>query len=434
MRATGVGEETVLARIVRMVEDAQGEKAPIQRLADKVSAVFVPAVVAIALLTFAVWMASGAVFLFAFKMAIAVLVIACPCALGLATPTAIMVGSAVGLKAGILFKRAAGIETVARLDLLLFDKTGTLTSGDFTVTDVVPVTGSDEVALLAAAAAAEAASNHPLAQAVVRRARGAGIVPAAVTAVEEVGGHGLSCRLDGEALLVGNLRLLEQAGIPTTPLQAQSETLAAGGKSVVYVALAGRLVGLLALADSERPTAATVVERLKKLGLRTIMLTGDRRAAALAVAQRLGIDEVEAEVLPGDKLAVVKRYQQQGLVVGMVGDGINDAPALAQADVGIAIGSGTDVAKESGDIVLVRGDLLDVERSIRLGRKTLTKIRQNLFWAFFYNVVGIPVAAGVLYPAFGLLLKPELAGLAMAFSSVSVVTSSLFLKRYAKQL
>jgi Cu+-exporting ATPase len=435
VRATAVGEETVLAQIVRMVEEAQGDKAPIQRLADAVSNWFVPAVVAIAVVTFVAWrLAVGQEFLFSFKMAIAVLVIACPCALGLATPTAIMVGSSVGLGAGILFKRASVLENISRLDILLLDKTGTLTKGEFSVTDLVPAGGVDERELLRLAAAAESASSHPLARAVVRHAKESGIGIPEVEAVEEVGGHGLLCTVDGRRVLAGNRRLMERENVPADALDSMAEELLAGGKSLVYVAREGRLAGVVALADTLKEGAAETVGRLRRLGLRTVMITGDRREAARAVAEQVGVDAVEAEVLPGDKQKVVRRYQEEGYSVGMVGDGINDAPALAQANIGIAIGSGTDVAKETGDIILVKGDIRDVERGIRLGRRTLAKIKQNLFWAFFYNVVGIPVAAGLLYPAFGIVLKPEFAGLAMAFSSVSVVTNSLLLKRYARKL
>jgi Cu+-exporting ATPase len=435
VRATAVGEETVLAQIVRMVEEAQGDKAPIQRLADAVSNWFVPAVVTIAVITFVAWrLALGQEFLFAFKMGIAVLVIACPCALGLAIPTAILVGSSVGLSAGILFKRASVLENISRLDILLLDKTGTLTKGEFSVTDLVPAGGVDERELLRLAAAAESASSHPLARAVVRYAKEGGIGIPEVAAVEEVGGHGLLCTVDGHRVLAGNRRLMERERVPAAALNARAGELLAGGKSLVYVAREGQLAGAVALADTLKEGAADTVARLRNLGLRTVMITGDRREAAQAVAKQVGVDAVEAEVLPGDKQKVVRRYQEEGYSVGMVGDGINDAPALAQANIGIAIGSGTDVAKETGDLILVKGDIRDVERGIRLGRRTLTKIKENLFWAFFYNVVGIPIAAGLLYPAFGIVLKPEFAGLAMAFSSVSVVTNSLLLKRYAQKL
>jgi len=435
IQATRVGNETVLAQIVRMVEDAQGDKAPIQRLADAVSAWFVPAVVMAGMATFAFWYWSAASgFLFAFKMAIAVLVIACPCALGLATPTAIMVGSAVGLSAGILFKKASVLENISRLQVLLLDKTGTLTRGEFAVTDMSLLKGIDEKEFLSIAAAVEGASSHPLARAVVRHAEKIAVTRLSINNVEEIGGHGLICTVDGARVAAGNRRLMEREQIVVDSLAAKVDDWSADGRSVIYIARDDTLIGALALADTLKEGARETVARLRQLGLKTVMITGDREIAAKSVAQQIGIDEVEAEVLPGDKREVVRRYQERGLFTGMVGDGINDAPALAQADIGIAIGSGSDVAKETGDLVLVKGDIRDVERGIRLGRKTLGKIKQNLFWAFFYNVVGIPLAAGALYPAFGIVLKPEFAGLAMAFSSVSVVTNSLLLKRYARSL
>ncbi len=435
VEATRVGSETVLSQIVRMVEDAQGDKAPIQRLADAVSSWFVPVVVCLSLMTFLAWYVfTGAGFLFAFKMAIAVLVIACPCALGLATPTAIMVGSSVGLSSGVLFKKASALENVSRLQVILLDKTGTLTKGEFSVTDLLAVDGVSETELLQLAAGIESVSNHPLARAVVQYAEERTVTYPPVDDVEEVAGYGLVCKFDSALLLAGNHRLMERESIRIAHFDTQVNDWAEGGKSVIYVARGGRLMGVLALADTLKEGAAETISRLRQLGLETVMITGDRQAAADAVASQLGLDHVEAEVLPADKLDVVRRYQEKGRVTGMVGDGINDAPALAQADIGIAIGSGTDVAKETGDIVLVKGDIRDVERSIRLGRKTLAKIKQNLFWAFFYNIIGIPIAAGLLYPTFGIVLKPEFAGLAMAFSSVSVVTNSLLLKRYARKL
>jgi len=435
IEATRVGGETTLARIVRMVQEAQADKAPIQRLADQVAAVFVPVVVGLSLLTFAGWyLLGGHDFLFAFKLAVAVLVIACPCALGLATPTAIMVGSGVGLNRGILFKRAPALEQIARLQVLLLDKTGTLTQGRFAVTGRAAVGDLDDERLLTLAAAVEAASTHPLARAVVAAAEASGERVKPVAEVQEVGGYGLRARHEGGRLAVGSHRLMEQDGIDVSTLNSQVSDWLQRGCSVVYVARDGVLAGALALADTPKPEAARTIDLLKEMGVRPVLLTGDRQAAAEAIAAELGLEEVAAEVLPGDKRAEVQRYQQQGLRVGMVGDGINDAPALAQADIGIAIGSGTDVAKETGDVVLVRGHLLDVVNAVRLGRATLRTIRQNLFWAFLYNIVGIPLAAGLLYPFFGLTLRPEFAGLAMAFSSVSVVTNSLLLKRFQRKL
>ncbi len=433
--ATRVGEETLLAQIVKMVQEAQADKAPIQRFADRVSGVFVPVVVALALCTFAVWyLALGQPFLFAFKLAIAVVVIACPCAMGLATPTAIMVGSGVGLSRGILIKRGSVLENISRLQAILLDKTGTLTEGRPTLTDVAVAPGVDEGRFLECLAAAVSQSAHPLSQAAAQGAAERGIRPGPVSDYREKGGFGVACTFDGLQVLAGSARLLEEGGILVTPLAGEAMRLAGEGKSLIYVAAGGRLLGIAALADRLKASSAAAVAELRRLGIRTFMITGDQRAAAAAVARQAGVDGFEAGVLPERKQQVVKEYQQKGLSVGMVGDGINDAPALAQADIGIAIGGGTDVAKETGDVVLVRDDLMDVVRAIRLGRATLAKIKQNLFWALIYNILGIPVAAGVLYFPLHLTLKPEFAGLAMAFSSVSVVTNSLLLKRMRNRL
>lgn len=434
IRATRVGEAMVLAQIVRLVEAAQADKAPIQRIADRVSGVFVPAVVALSLLTFVCWyLLVGSPFLFAFQMAIAVMVIACPCALGLATPTAIMVGSSVGLERGILFKTSSVLEQISKLQVLLLDKTGTLTSGQFQVTDLVCF-NCDETKLLQLAAALEDSSSHPLAKGIIAECRKRNLQWTPISQVAESGGQGLTAKLEGQEVLCGQQKLLLAAGVDLTVATDAIERLTAAGKSLVFLARAGKLQGIIAMSDTLKPNAAQVVLRLQRLGLSCVLLTGDRRVAANAVAGLIGIEQVEAEVLPEQKLQVVQKYQQQGLLVGMVGDGINDAPALAQADVGIAIGSGTDVAKETGDLILVGGDLFDIERGICLGRQTLLKIKQNLFWAFFYNLLGIPLAAGLFYPLFGLYLKPEFAGLAMAFSSVSVVANSLLLRRMKHRL
>jgi Cu+-exporting ATPase len=435
IRATHVGDETILAQIVRLVEEAQADKAPIQRLADRVSAYFVPIVIGLSLLTFGVWfLLAGSHFLFAFQMAIAVVVIACPCALGLATPTAIMVGSSVGLERGILFKKASVLEQISKLDVLLLDKTGTLTSGAFQVDELICFGAASEEELLRQAAAIEAGSNHPLAQGIVQAARQRQLAWPGVSALEEFGGQGLRGIVAGASLLCGNQNFLKSAGIDLSAAAPAVAKFSAQGKSLVFLAVTAQLQGIIALSDQLKPNAARAVKRLHGLGLQTVLLTGDRHQAALAVAASLGIDLVEAEVLPDQKLHTVKKYQQQGFLVGMVGDGINDAPALAQADIGIAIGSGTDVAKETGDLILVGDDLFDIERGIRLGRLTLRKIKQNLFWAFIYNLLGIPLAAGLFYPWFGLYLKPEFAGLAMAFSSVSVVSNSLLLRRMKRPL
>ncbi len=434
IRATQVGEQTVLAQIVRLVEAAQGDKAPIQRMADRVSNVFVPAVLVISLLTFVLWyFAALSGFLFAFQMAIAVVVIACPCALGLATPTAIMVGSSVGLERGILFKKASALEQISRLQTILLDKTGTLTTGEFRLVDLYSQQLSPDE-LLRLAAAVEDGSNHPLARSIVNAARQRQLDWPAAEAIEEVGGHGVKGVVAGQLLYCGSQKLLQEQGIATGSVQPVIDKFETAGCSLVYLASASDLLGLLALRDTLKENAAAALKGLQRLGLTTVLLSGDRRVAAEAVAREAGINRVEAEVLPEQKQQIVKQYQQQGGLVAMVGDGINDAPALAQADIGIAIGSGTDVAKETGDLILVREDLFDIERGIRLGRQTLRKIKQNLFWAFFYNVLGIPLAAGLFYPWFGLYLKPEFAGLAMAFSSVSVVSNSLLLRGMKQRL
>lgn len=434
VRATRIGEETLLAQIVRMVRDAQGDKAPIQRFADAVSSWFVPAVIGLALLTFVIWLLIlKAPFLVAFKFGVAVVVIACPCAMGLATPTAIMVGSGVALSRGILVKKGSALETIAKLQVMLLDKTGTLTSGKLAMCDLVTAAGVDELRLLECLAAAEASSSHPLAQAAVAAARERGSLPGEVSDFHEAEGHGVTCSYNGFRLAVGNQRLMETEGVKTTALENEATRLAEEGKSLIYVAANQTLVGICGFSDSIKATSARAVAELRQLGIRTLMITGDHAAVAATVAAQSGVDGFEAQVLPGRKQELVKEYQADGKVVGMTGDGINDAPALAAADVGIAIGGGTDVAKETGDIVLIKDDLLDVVRAIQVGRATLSKVKQNLFWALFYNVIGIPVAAG-LFAGYGLTLKAEFAGLAMAFSSVSVVLNSLLLKRIAHKL
>lgn len=435
VKVTATGKDTVLSGIIKMVEEAQGVKPPIQRLADLIANWFVPAVVAIALLTFYIWYGLvNSSFVFALTAAIAVLVIACPCALGLATPTAIMVGSGVGLNRGLLFKSAAVLEAISAIQAIGFDKTGTLTRGLPEVTDIVAAPPYNEKELLKIAASGENPSIHPLAQAIARRARKENLEIEEVKDYFEESGHGVSCLYRGKKLLLGNKRHMQKHGIDTAPVEPFFQQLASAGKTTMFVSLDGSIAGLIALADVLKESSHEAVKRLQSLGVKTFMITGDNKRVAQVVGQELGIDEINAEVLPQDKINIIKRYQEQGLKVAMVGDGINDAPALAQADIGIAIGSGTDVAKETGDVILVRNDLLDVERAIRLGKMTLRKIKQNLFWALIYNVIGIPVAAGILYPLTGALLPPEWAGLAMAFSSVSVVSNSLLLASYGKKL
>ena len=435
VRATRVGEATLLSQIVRMVREAQGDKAPIQRFADAVSGWFVPAVILLALVTFIIWfLPLHAPFLTAFRFAIAVVVIACPCAMGLATPTAIMVGSGVALRRGILVKKGSALETISRLQVLLLDKTGTLTTGTPVMTDLVPVARSvDPEKLLECLATAEAHSSHPLAQAAVTAAAEAGVQPGEAQEYEERGGFGITCSYGGFRLAVGNERLMEEEGVSLNHLADKALELAGAGKSLIYVAAGNSLVGLAAFADTLKPGSAAAVAEFRRMGIRTCMITGDHASVAAIVAKQAGVDSFEAEVLPGRKQEVVREYQERGLITGMVGDGINDAPALAQADVGIAIGGGTDVAKETGDIVLMRDDLMDAVRAIAIGRATLAKVKQNLFWALIYNVLGIPLAAGV-FSRFGITLKPEYAGLAMAFSSVSVVLNSILLKRVERQL
>jgi Cu+-exporting ATPase len=435
VRATKVGSEALLAQIVRMVREAQEDKAPIQRFADRISGIFVPIVISLALITFAAWyLVFHHDFLFAFRQAIAVVVIACPCAMGLATPTAVMVGSGVGLMRGILIKRGSVLENISRIQLLFLDKTGTITRGEPELTACIPAPGVTESILLEYLFAAESMSNHPLALAAVRAAESRNIEHEAVGGYRETEGSGISCTYRGQTLLAGNLRFIEESGISTGLLREDGERLSGEGKSLVYLAVDGKIMGVAAFADLVKETSPAAIARLRELGIRVFMLTGDRAAAAAAIARQCGVDGFEAEVLPRRKEEVVREYQQKGFFVGMVGDGINDAPALARADVGIAIGSGADVARETGDMVLVRNDLMDVVRAITLGRATLARIKQNLFWAFFYNLLGIPIAAGVLYYPFGVTLRPEFAGLAMALSSVSVVVNSLLLKRIGRRL
>ncbi len=442
IRATRVGRATLLAQIVKMVEDAQADKAPIQRIADAVSNYFVPLVVTASLITFLLWYkvftftppAGMSQFLFAFQLMICVLVIACPCALGLATPTAIMVGSGVGLSKGILFKRASVLETISRLDVILFDKTGTITVGKPAVVGVYPLAGHTSDEVLGMAASASRNSAHPLSQAIVKRANEQHLSLQAVTDLQEISGHGIQCFLNGELLKVGSDKFVApEKGLPETA-RIRGGELSDKANTTVYVLYRGEVVGIISLADVAKEDSRQAIQRLHQLGIKTALISGDNKIVAEAVARQVGIEEFEAEVLPADKIDIVKKWQQKGFTVGMVGDGINDAPALAQADVGIAIGSGTDVAKETGDVILVKNSLLDVERAIRLGKKTLSTIKINFFWAFFYNILMIPVAAGILYPIKGIILKPEWACIAMWFSSITVVGNSLLLKRYGKKL
>ncbi len=442
VRTNRVGSDTLLSQIIRMVQEAQADKAPIQRLADTVSNYFVPIVVGVALITFCLWYgvlpieppAGSTRFLFAFQLMIAVLVIACPCALGLATPTAIMVGSGVGLSRGILFKRASVLENISKLAVILFDKTGTITRGQPEVVGIYPAPGGSTLDLLAMAAGVEAHSSHPLAEAVMRKVTGLGISYKKGDDASEIGGAGMQCSLGGDIIRAGKLGFVYSGGTLPPDADGFVQKIVDDGLTLMFISRNDSVVGLLTLADTVKDDSAAAIRRLHSMGIRTGLISGDNRAAANAVAKAVGIDEVYAEVLPQDKINIVKKWQEQGMKVGMVGDGINDAPALAQADIGIAIGSGTDVAKEAGDVVLVHGSLMDVVRAIRLGRKTLRTIKENLFWAFFYNILMIPIAAGALYPVAGLVLKPEWACVAMWISSITVVGNSLLLKRYEKKL
>ena len=420
-RATGVGSETMLAGIVRLVEEAQGSKAPIQRLADRISGVFVPVVVAIALVTFAGWWWLGGDFAAALINSVAVLVIACPCALGLATPTAIMVGTGRGARHGILIRNAAALERAGRLDALVIDKTGTLTEGRPAVTEVVPAPGVTTEALLATAAALEHGSEHPLAIAIREHARAAGITPGPVSDFRAIPGRGVEANVDGVPALAGSPAFLAERGVALDGTRLRE--LESAGRTVIGVARDGRPAGLIAIADRLRPTAASAMATLQKLGLEVTMLTGDNAATAAAIARTAGIEHFLAGVLPGDKAARVRDMQAAGRVVGMAGDGVNDAPALAAADVSFAVATGSDVAIHAADVTLMRSDPRSVADAIDLSRRTLAKIRQNLFFAFVYNVLGIPLAA------LG-MLNPVIAGAAMAMSSVSVVTNSLLLRRW----
>jgi Cu+-exporting ATPase len=437
-RATRVGAETTLARIVRLVEEAQGSRAPIQRLADQVAAVFVPVVLVIAAATFVGWWALGPApsLLYALTNAVAVLVIACPCAMGLATPTAIMVGTGRGAEHGVLVKSATALETLHRVDTMVFDKTGTLTVGRPVVTDVVGGGSTGETSgemadqVLSLAAAAEQGSEHPIGEAIVARAKKRGLSLPPVTEFSTVPGQGIDALAPDGRLLLGNRTLMEQRGVDVSALAPRAEALAEEGKTVVFLAVGFRLLGLIAVGDALKPEARAVVHALAARGIEVAMLTGDNRRTAAAIARQADVDRVLAEVLPEDKAREIRRLQDAARRVAMVGDGINDAPALAQADVGIAMGSGTDVAIEAADVTLMRGDLRGVVAAVDLSRHTIRVVKENLVWAFGYNVVLIPVAAGLLYPLWGILLSPILAGAAMAFSSVSVVANSLRLKRW----
>ena len=426
MEATQVGDETALAQIIRLVDEATSSKAPIAKLADRVAGVFVPAVIAIAVVSAAVWLLVGATFEFALTVGVSVLVVSCPCALGLATPTAIMVGTGRGAANGILIKSAEALETAHSVQAVVLDKTGTITQGRPVVTDVICREGVSEERLLQIAASLEKLSEHPLAGAVVEEARRREIPLLPTEDFDQIPGQGVRGTVDGSACLAGNRRMMDAFSVPAAELDANR--LAAEGKTALYFAVDGKLAGMIAVADVVKPTSRQAVQELREMGIEVVMLTGDHRGTAEAIQKQVGADRVVAEVLPQDKEQEIHRLQDSGKKVAMVGDGINDAPALARADVGIAIGAGTDVAVESADIVLMKNDLLDVVSAIQLSRATIRNIKENLFWAFFYNVIGIPIAAGCWYAAFGLKMNPMIAALAMSFSSVFVVSNALRLR------
>lgn len=427
-KATKVGKDTALAQIIKLVEDAQGTKAPIAKMADIISGYFVPVVIVIAIAAAMAWYLSGHSTEFALTIFIAVLVIACPCALGLATPTAIMVGTGKGAEHGVLIKGGEALETAHKVGTVVFDKTGTITEGKPKVTDIV-ARGIEEEELLILAASAEKGSEHPLGEAIVKEAMDRGLEFKAVTEFLAIPGHGIEATIDAKHLLLGNKKLMVEKRV-SVDLEEESNNLASNGKTPMYIAMNHQLVGIIAVADVVKENSIRAIEKLHKMGIEVAMITGDNRRTAAAIAKQVGIDIVLAEVLPEDKANEIKKLQQQARKVAMVGDGINDAPALAQADVGIAIGSGTDIAIESADIVLMRSDLLDVVTAIQLSKNTIRNIKQNLFWAFAYNTLGIPIAAGLLYAFGGSLLNPMYAAAAMALSSVSVITNALRLRRF----
>jgi Cu+-exporting ATPase len=431
-RATSVGSETMLAQIIRLVEQAQGSKAPIQRVADHVAGYFVPAVIFIAIATFVAWFDLGPSpeLTFALVSAVAVLIIACPCALGLATPLSIMVATGKGAESGSLIRSAEALETAHKLDAIVLDKTGTITRGAPGLTDVVARDAVTEEGLLRLVAAVERSSEHPLGEAIVAGAHERGLALPDPVDFESVTGRGLRASVEGRKLIVGTRRLLRESGVDPTPLEADAERLEGEGKTAIFAALDSHPAGLIAVADTVKPGSAEAISDLRRLGLEVVMITGDNRRTAKAIAREVGIDRVLAEVLPEDKAVEVRRLQDEGKLVAMVGDGINDAPALAQADVGIAIGTGTDVAIEAADVTLISGELRGVVTALDLSRATMRNIRENLVFAFGYNALGIPIAAGVLYPFFDLQLSPMIAAAAMAASSLSVVTNSNRLRRW----
>lgn len=429
-RATRVGKDTALSQIIRLVEEAQGSKAPIAKLADVISGYFVPVVITLATIGALAWYMYGETGVFSLTIFISVLVIACPCALGLATPTAIMVGTGKGAEYGVLIKSGSALETSHKIQTVVFDKTGTITEGKPKVTDIVTISGIDEKYLLQLAATAEKGSEHPLGEAIVKEAENRQIEFKKSDLFKAIPGHGIEVTIDNNRILLGNRKLMVDSNVSLEDLEERAQTLAAEGKTPMYIAIEGTLAGIIAVADTVKEHSKRAIEKLHELGIEVAMITGDNKKTAEAIAKQVGIDRILAEVLPQDKANEVKKLQSENKKVAMVGDGINDAPALAQADIGIAIGSGTDVAMESADIVLMRSDLMDVVTAIDLSKKTIRNIKQNLFWAFGYNILGIPVAMGILHIFGGPLLNPMIAALAMSLSSVSVLTNALRLKGY----
>ncbi|MHB1127249.1 MAG: heavy metal translocating P-type ATPase [Bacillota bacterium] len=453
--ATRVGKDTALAQIIKLVEDAQASKAPIQKLADFVAGHFIAGVHVLALLVFGFWFFYGfeaffrpdssfilspyslaeiGVFGFALLLSVTTLVISCPCALGLATPSAMMAGTGKGAENGILFKGADAVEATSKLKFIIFDKTGTLTKGQPSLTDIITASGFEKHEVLQLAAITEKTSEHPLGEAIVRGARDAGLAPADAEEFSAIPGHGVVARYQGRRVILGNRRLMQQQGIDFSSLLLEAENLEGAGKTAMLVAIEDRPAGVIGVADTLKENTAEAVTRLRRLGIQVAMITGDNRRTAEAIARQVGIDRVLAEVLPQDKANEVKKLQEQGLQVAMVGDGINDAPALAQSNVGIAIGSGTDVAKETGDIILIKSDIRDVVAAVEVARATMRKVKQNLVWSFIYNTLGIPIAAGIFYPWTGLIVSPELAAFFMAMSSVSVTLNTLLLKRFVPSM
>ena len=429
-KATKVGKDTALSQIIKLVEDAQGSKAPIAKMADIISGYFVPIVIAIAILSAIAWYFAGQTGVFALTIAISVLVIACPCALGLATPTAIMIGTGKGAEHGVLFKSGTALETTHKLNTIVFDKTGTITEGKPKVTDIITAEGISETELLTLSASAEKGSEHPLGEAIVNSAEEKGLAFLKTETFNAIPGHGIEVTINGQHLLLGNKKLMDERHIGLGNLASASDALASQGKTPMYIAKDGKIAGIIAVADTVKESSLRAIKKLHKMGIEVAMITGDNKRTAEAIAKQVGIDRVLSEVLPEDKANEVKKLQDEGKKVGMVGDGINDAPALAQADVGIAIGSGTDVAIESADVVLMRSDLMDVPTAVELSKSTIRHIKENLFWAFAYNILGIPFAMGVVYAFGGPLLSPVIAAAAMSFSSISVLLNALRLKGF----